>query len=310
MLNDSISQWAIFGIVVAAALAADLLIFHRQTHEIRLKEALVESGGWIGLALLFSAWVGYSRGHEAGLQFLTAYVVEKSLSIDNIFLFILIFSSLGVPPRSQHKVLFYGVAGALLMRGLFVLAGVELLREFHWVLYVFGAILLVTGLRMLVPATRPMRPERNWLVRLARMIVPLVDRYEDDRLLVKDNGQWKATSLFVALVAVEAMDIIFAVDSVPAVLAITREPFLAYSSNAFAILGLRALYFALAGALTRLRYLHQGLATILLFIAAKMIAGERLHLSTGAALGIVGGIMALTLGASMLPCSRAKDIPR
>ena len=309
MPSDSISQWAIFGIVVAAALTADLLIFHRREHEIQLREALAESGGWIGLALLFAAWVGYSRGHEAGLQFLTAYVVEKSLSIDNIFLFLLTFSSLRVPPRLQHKVLFYGVAGALVMRGLFVLAGLELLRKFEWVLYVFGATLLLTGVRMLLPGRRPRLPERNWLVRLARLIVPLVDGYNDDRLLVRDNGQWKATSLFVALVAVEAMDIIFAVDSVPAVLAITREPFLAYSSNAFAILGLRALYFALAGALQRLRYLHQGLAAILMFIAVKMIAGERLQLSTGASLGIVGGIMAMMVAASILPRGRAKDIP-
>jgi tellurite resistance protein TerC len=237
---------------------------------------------------------------------LTAYVVEKSLSFDNIFVFILIFSSLGVPARSQHKVLFYGVAGALVLRGVFVLAGVELLQRFHSVLYVFGAILLITGVRMLLPGRRAVRPERNWLVQLARVVLPVVGRYEDDRLVVKDDGQWKATSLFVALVAVEAMDIIFAVDSVPAVLAITREPFIAYSSNAFAILGLRALYFALSGALTRLRYLHRGLAFILLFVAAKMIAGDRLHLSTGASLGVVGGIIILMVVASTLPWGKHK----
>jgi tellurite resistance protein TerC len=306
MHSGSMYQWAILGFVVAGALAADLLIFHRDAHVIRFKEAIIESTCWIALALAFCAWVYFSRGHEAGLQFLTAYVVEKSLSFDNIFVFILIFASLGVPARSQHKVLFYGVAGALVLRGVFVLAGVELLQKFHSVLYVFGAILLITGVRMLLPGRQAVRPERNWLVQLARVVLPVVGRYEDDRLVVKDDGQWKATSLFVALVAVEAMDIIFAVDSVPAVLAITREPFIAYSSNAFAILGLRALYFALSGALTRLRYLHRGLAFILLFVAAKMIAGDRLHLSTGASLGVVGGIIVLMVVASTLPWRKRK----
>jgi tellurite resistance protein TerC len=301
MLSGTIYQWAILGIVLAGALAADLLIFHRDTHEIRFKEAILESGCWIGLALTFCGWVYFTRGQEAGLQFLTAYVVEKSLSFDNIFVFILIFSSLGVPARSQHKVLFYGVGGALVFRGVFILAGVELLQKFEAVLYVFGAILLITGVRMLLPGRRAVRPERNWLVRLARAVVPVVDRYEDDRFVVKDDGRWKATSLFVALAAVEAMDIIFAVDSVPAVLAITREPFIAYASNAFAILGLRALYFALSGALARLRYLHQGLAFILLFVATKMIAGDRLHLSIGASLGIIGGIIVLMVFASIAP---------
>jgi tellurite resistance protein TerC len=301
MLSNSFYQWAILGVVVLAALAADLLVFHREEHEIGLKEAVTESAGWIGLAVLFGGWVYYSRGHEAGLQFLTAYVVEKSLSIDNIFVFILIFSSLGVPARSQHKVLFYGVAGALALRGIFIWAGVELLREFHAVLYVFAAILLVTGIRMLLPRKRSFRPERNWPVRVARLVFPVTNTFEDDRFMVRQNGQWKATSLFIALIAVEAMDVIFAVDSVPAVLAITREPFIAYSSNAFAILGLRALYFALSAALTRLRYLHHGLAAILVFVAAKMIAGERLAISTGASLGIIGVILAVTVVASAMP---------
>ncbi len=298
MVSNSFYQWAIFGVVVVAALAADLLVFHREQHEIGLKEAATESAGWIGLALLFGGWVYYTRGHEAGLQFLTGYVVEKSLSVDNIFVFILTFSSRGVPAQSQHKVLFYGVAGALVLRGIFVWVGVELLRQFHAVLYVFATILLITGIRMLLPGSRTFRPERNWLVRAARFVFPVTNAYEGDRFFVRQSGQWKATSLFIALIAVEAMDAIFAVDSVPAVLAITREPFIAYSSNAFAILGLRALYFALSAALTRLRYLHQGLAAILVFVAAKMIAGERMGISTGLSLSIIGVILAVTLFAS------------
>lgn len=300
MPSNSVFQWLIFGAVLAAAIVADLLLFHRDAHEVPLKEAIVESAGWIGLALLFNGWIYLSSGQEAGLQFLTAYVVEKLLSIDNIFVFILIFSTLEVPAQSHHKVLFYGVFGALVMRGLFVVVGVRLLREFHLVLYLFGAILLITGVRMLLPGKRALRPERNWLVRLARLILPVADGYQDDQLLVKADGQWKVTSLFVALVAVEAMDIIFAVDSVPAVLAITREPFIAYSSNAFAILGLRALYFTLSGTLTRLRFLHKGLAVILLFVATKMMAGEWLQISTGASLAVVGAIVFVTVVASMM----------
>lgn len=302
-------QWAIFVTVVAAALAADLFIFGRRKREPALKQALIESAAWIGLSLLFSLWVSIARGPAAGLEFLTAYVLEKSLSVDNIFLFILIFAALGVPARSQHKVLFYGVSGALLFRGIFIWAGVELLREFHAVLYLFAAILFVTGIRMLLPRKHTFRPDRNWLVRLARFVLPVSETIDNENFLVKENGSWKVTSLFIALVAVEAMDILFAVDSVPAVLAITRDSFIAYSSNAFAILGLRALYFALSGALARLRYLHQGLALILLFVAAKMIAGERLHLSAGISLSIVGGIMLVTVLASGVASQAPKRRP-
>jgi tellurite resistance protein TerC len=304
---SSPSQWVILAIVVVAALVADLLIFHRESHEVTLKEALLESAGWVGLSLAFNVWVYFSRGQEAGLQFLTAYVLEKSMSADNILVFILIFASLGVPARSQHKVLFYGVAGALVMRGVFVLAGIELLQRFHAVLFVFGGILLVTGARMLLPDRRTARVESNWLVRITRRIVPVADHYEGDKLWLTENGRRKATTLFVALVAVEAMDILFAVDSVPAVLAITRDPFIAYSSNAFAILGLRALYFALSGALAELRYLHQGLAIILLFVAGKMFATDRVHISSGLSLGIISGILLLTVAASVAPWKRTKE---
>lgn len=298
MPNTTIFQWAVFAIVVAVPLALDLLVFHRKEHVVGFKEAAIESAGWIGLSLAFNAWVYYLRGPEAGLQFLTAYLVEKALSMDNLFVFILIFSALGVPARSQHKVLFYGVAGALALRGIFVWAGVELLREFHAVMYVFAAILLFTGIRMLLARGKRGQPGQDWAVRLARFVLPISDGYEDDKFLVKENGQRKFTTLFVALVAVEAMDVLFAVDSVPAVLAITREPFIAYASNAFAILGLRSLYFVLSATLSRLRYLHEGLAIILVFVAMKMIAGDRLHLSTGVSLAIVAGILALTVLAS------------
>ena len=299
MPTTPVHVWAIFGVVIAAALLADLAVFHRKSHEIRLKEALLESTAWIALALAFNAWIYLSRGQEAALQFFTGYVVEKSMSIDNIFVFILIFDALRVPSRSQHKVLYYGVGGALVLRVIFVLAGVELLAKFHAILYLFGAILLVTGVRMLLPGSRKIRPERNWLVRLARWIVPVTDDYTAGAFWLKQNNQWSATPLFVALVAVEAMDIIFAVDSVPAVLAITRDSFIAFSSNAFAILGLRALYFALAGVLPRLRYLHQGLAAIVIFIALKMFANDRLQIPTAYSLGVIGVIITVTVVASI-----------
>jgi tellurite resistance protein TerC len=307
MLISSASQWAILGSVVVAALAADLVIFHREAHEVKLKEALLESAGWIGLALAFNAWIYFSRGQEAGLEFLTAYVLEKSMSVDNILVFILIFSSLGVPAKSQHTVLFYGVAGALVMRGLFVWGGIALLQKFHAVLFIFGAILLITGMRMLSSRQGAAEAGPNLIVRMARRAVPVADGYEGERLWVRESGRAKVTALFVALIAVEGMDLIFAVDSVPAVLAITRDPFIAYSSNAFAILGLRALYFALSRSLARLRYLRQGLAIILLFVAVKMLASERLPISSDLSLGIIGGILTLAVAASLGPWGRARD---
>lgn len=299
MLGTPIHTWVIFAMVVLVALVVDLCVFHRKTHKITLKLALAESAGWIALALGFNLWVYHSRGPQAGLEFLTCYLVEKSLSVDNIFVFILIFQSFRIPARSHHKILYYGVVGALFLRAAFVLAGVELLQYFHTVLFLFGAILLFTGFRMILPGKRVISPERNWLVRLARRFVPVLTEYEGQRFLVKQSGQWSATPLFLALVAVEAMDIVFAIDSVPAVLAITRDTFIVYSSNAFAILGLRALYFALADILPRFRFLHQGLALILMFIGGKMILSDWKPISTDISLGVIAGILVTTVLASL-----------
>jgi tellurite resistance protein TerC len=226
--------------------------------------------------------------------------VEKSLSLDNIFIFLIIFQSFRIPAKSQHKILFYGVVGALVMRALFVVAGVELLQYFHSVIYVFGAILLLTGLRMLVPGARAKKPDQNWLVRVVRRFFPFSDDVEAHGFFVKQSGKWHATPMLMALVAVEAMDIIFAIDSVPAVLAVTRNTFIVYSSNAFAILGLRALYFALAGILPRFRFLHQGLAVLLFFIGGKMILSEWVHISSPMSLAIIAGVLGVTIVASLL----------
>jgi tellurite resistance protein TerC len=299
MLGTPIHVWVVFAVVITAALVLDLGVFHRKSKKVSLRVALIESAAWIVLSLLFAVYVHFSRGTQAGVAFLTGYLVEKSLSVDNIFVFVLIFRAFQVPERSQHKVLFYGVIGALVMRALFVLAGVELLQNFHFILYIFGGILVVTAIQMLRPGQRAIEPERNWLVRITRQFIPVLTDYGGEDFWVKRERKWNATPLFMALVAVEAMDIVFAVDSVPAVLAITRDTFIVYSSNAFAILGLRALYFALADILPRFRFLHQGLAAILLFVGFKMIASDWIDLPDLVALGVIAGILSITIVASL-----------
>ena len=300
MLGTPTHFWIIFLVTMVVALVLDLGVFHRKSHTVSLKEALLESLAWISVSLLFNVWIYFSQGPQAGLEFLTGYLVEKSLSVDNIFVFLIIFQSFKVPAKSQHKVLFYGVVGALIMRAIFVLAGVELLQYFHSVIYVFGAILLITGLRMFFPGQRTTKPDQNWLVRAARRFVSVTDDHEGQSFFVKRAGKWNATPLLMALIAVEAMDIIFAVDSVPAVLAITRNTFIVYSSNAFAILGLRALYFALAGILPKFRFLHQGLAVILFFVGGKMVLSEWVPISAILSLAIIAGILGATVAASLL----------
>jgi len=300
MLGTPVHLWAVFGIVIAVALVVDLVVLHPRSEKVSLRKALIESAAWIVLSLLFGVYVHFSLGTVPGVEFYTGYLVEKSLSVDNIFVFILIFQAFQVPERSHHKVLFYGVFGALVMRAAFVLAGVELIQRFHFILYFFGAILVFTAIQMLRPGKREIHPERNWLVRITRKFFPVVTDYSGDNFFVKRERKWYATPLFLAVMAVEAMDIVFAVDSVPAVLAITRDTFIVYSSNAFAILGLRALYFALADILPRFRYLHQGLAAILLFVGAKMIASDWIELPDLASLGVIAAILAITIVASLI----------
>lgn len=293
--------------MIVGAISADFVVFRRKAQYMTLRVALAESAAWIGLALLFNGGVYWWKGPQAGVQFLTGYLVEKSLSIDNILIFLVIFHAFGVATRWQHRVLYYGVAGALILRGIFVYAGLELLAKFHFITYGFGAILLFTGFRMVLFAKRTPQPEQNILVRLTRKFVRLADGYQGERFYVKRDGKWTATYLLLALVAVEAMDILFAVDSVPAVLGITRDAFIVYSSNAFAILGLRALYFALADLLPRFRFLHQGLAAILIFVGLKMIAGEFVPIADVVSLAVIAAILALMIGASLLRPGPAKS---
>ena len=288
-----------FGFVIAM-LALDLGFFHRKAHEVRIGEALAWSIVWISLALVFNLGVFHWFGAERGLEFLTGYVIEKSLSVDNIFVFLMLFSYFKVPSAYQHRVLFWGILGALVMREGFIAAGAALIHSFHWILYVFGAILVVTGAKMLFSRNEEVRPYRNPLFRLFRRFVPAVTEYRGSRFTVVEKGRRLATPLLLVLVAVEASDLVFAVDSIPAVFAVTQDPFIVYTSNIFAILGLRALYFLLASGLKKLRYLKVGLSLVLGFIGTKMLVAGVCKVPIGVSLGVVAAMIGGAVAASLL----------
>ncbi|MGZ4813142.1 MAG: TerC family protein [Terriglobales bacterium] len=267
---NELGFWIAFNVFVVAMLALDLVVFHRKPHAIRFREAAGFSIMWIVMAAAFAAFVFYWRGRATALQFVTGYVVEESLSVDNLFVFLLIFRYFRVPSHYQHKVLFWGILGALIMRGVFILAGVSLIQRFHWIIYVFGAFLVYTGLQLFRQKEQEIHPEQNPVLKLFRRWVPVTPDYVGGRFTVRDPGLF-ATPLLVVLIVVETTDVLFAADSIPAVLAITRDPFIVYTSNVFAILGLRSLYFALAGMMEAFQFLHYGLSVILVFIGVKML---------------------------------------
>ncbi len=293
-------MWGSFFVVVLGLLALDLGVFHRNSHEIRFKEAVLWSVAWVCVALLFNGWVYFEMGSGAALQFLTGYLIEKSLAVDNIFVFALVFAYFGVPAAYQHRVLFWGIIGALVMRAAFIAGGITLIEKFHWMIYVFGGLLIVTGIKMVFQKGQEIHPERNPVLRLFRRAVPVTERYEGARFFVRRAGRTMATPLFVALLFVEMSDILFAVDSIPAILAVTRDPFLVYTSNVFAILGLRAMYFALAGVLERFHHLHYGLAVILSFVGVKMLVSEVFKIPTAVSLGVITGVLALSVVSSLI----------
>jgi tellurite resistance protein TerC len=303
MAHDIVA-WAVFGVLIASMLALDLGVFHRRPHAIGLKEALGWSAMWIAVALLFNlavyVWYQDASHPHAGLEFLTGYLIEKSLSVDNIFVFLLIFSHFGVDARYQHRVLFWGILGALIMRAVFIVTGVTLIRRFDWVIYIFGGILIFSGVKMAVQKEREIHPERNPILRLFRRFLPISADSQDGNFFLRRDSRLWATPLMIVLLVVETSDLIFAVDSIPAVLAITTDPFIVFSSNAFAILGLRALYFALAGVMNLFQYLHYGLSAILVFVGLKMIAAHHYRIPTGVALGIIGAILGISVIASLL----------
>jgi len=296
--------WGGFVIFVLAMLALDLGVFHRKAHEVPLKEALVWSIVWITLALVFNVGVYYWFGAEPALQFLTGYLIEKALSVDNLFVFLVIFGYFGVPKAYQHRVLFWGILGALVMRAIFIGLGAALLQSFHWIIYVFGAILVLTGIKLLVQRNEEMHPERNPMYRLAAKVLPSTSEYHGSRFFVKQAGKWVVTPLFLVLVMVEATDVVFAVDSIPAIFAITSDPFLVFTSNIFAILGLRALYFLLAGIMSRFVYLKVGLALVLCFVGVKMLIVDFYKVPIVLSLGVVVLLLAGAIVASLIKTRR------
>jgi tellurite resistance protein TerC len=292
--------WVGFTTFVVAMLALDLGVFHRKAHEVEFKEALTWSVVWVGLALIFNVAVWNWFGPTKGLEFTTGYLIEKALSVDNIFVFLVIFSYFAVPKEHQHRVLFWGILGALVMRAVFIFAGAALLEAFHWVIYLFGGILIVTGVKMLVQRNAEIKPQNNPVFKLFQRFVPSVPEYHGAKFWVKKGTTWFATPLLAVLVAVEATDLVFAVDSIPAVFAVTKDPFIVYTSNIFAILGLRAMYFLLAGVMDRFRYLKVGLASVLVFVGFKMCIVEVYKIPVGVSLGVVAGILALSIVASLI----------
>lgn len=294
--------WLAFMVFVVALLLLDLLVFNRQAHEIKLREALGWSAFWVVLSLSFNLLVYRTMGHQAGLQWLTGYLVEKALSVDNLFVFLLIFSYFKVPAQYQHRVLFWGVLGALLLRGVFILAGATLLARFHFLMYFLGAFLVYTGIRMgLAGSDGPeIDPEHNPVVRFLCRHLPITRQMEGGRFFVMKEGLRFATPLFVVLVMVETTDVVFAADSIPAILAITRDTFIVFTSNVFALLGLRAMYFALASMMRLFHHLHYGLSLILVFIGGKILLEDLVPIPMPVALGVVGGLLVLSVVASLL----------
>jgi tellurite resistance protein TerC len=281
-------------------LALDLTVFHRNAHSVRVREAVIWYGIWVGLAVLFNIGIFVWMGADKGNEFLTAYVIELSLSVDNIFVFLIVFSSFGVPPEYRHRVLFLGILGAVVMRGLFIATGVALLENFSWLIFLFGGFLVFTGVKLAIRRDEEVQPDQNPVMKLAKRFLPVTSEFEGQKFFVRRAGKWFVTPLFMVLIGLETTDLIFAVDSVPAVLAISDDPFIIWSSNVFAILGLRALFFLVDGILPYFRYLNFGLSVILVFIGIKMITSGAYHMPTTISLGTVGLILTITVLASYI----------
>ena len=300
-MTDSTLLWIGFNVFVLAMLALDLGVFHRKAHVVGFKESMTWTVVWVALALIFNAGIWHFSGSQKALEFFTGYVIEKSLSVDNVFVFAMLFSYFAVPPIYQHKVLFWGVLGALVMRAAMIALGAALIAKFSWIIYLFGAFLILTGIKMVLKREEEIHPERNPVVRLFKRLMPVTSDYRGDRFFVVENGLRHATPLFVVLLLVEFSDLIFAVDSIPAIFAVTTDPFIVYTSNVFAILGLRSLYFALAGVMGKFHYLKIGLGVVLSFVGVKMmLAHSPYKIDTLVSLGVVVGIIAASIVASVL----------
>jgi len=297
------TSWMVYGgftAFVLAMLALDLGVFHRKSHQVGLRESLVWTAVWVTLALLFGVGIWIWKGPGPGMEYVTGYLIEKSLSVDNLFVFVLVFSSFRVPEIYQHKILFWGVLGALLMRAVLIAAGAAVLAEFHWVIYVFGGILMASGVKLLLAREGGSDLSRGRLAGFLRRILPLSEEYHGDRFWTRTSGRLVLTPLFLVLLIVEVTDLVFAVDSIPAIFAVTKDPFIVYTSNVFALLGLRSLYFALAGVMSTFRYLKVGLSAILCFVGLKMLLMDVTKIPAGVSLGVILGILTLAIGASLV----------
>jgi len=299
-MTEPIWAWGVFLLAVLFMLALDLGVFHRKAHTVSFKEAAVWSVVWVVVALVVNGIVWAWLGHQKALEFFTGYLVEKALSADNIFVFAVLFNYFAVPPEYRHRVLFWGVLGAIVFRLTFILAGTALLKKFHWVVYVFGLIVIVSGIKLLLRKDEEIDPERNPVLRLARKFLPITPNYQGQKFFVRLSGKLYATPLTLVLLVVESTDIVFAVDSIPAIFAITRDPFIVFTSNVCAILGLRALYFLLEGMMRLFRYLDEGLAVILVFIGVKMLVSEFYKIPTWVALGFVAVVLTITIALSLM----------
>ena len=300
MFSGTIWLWVGFNIFVLAMLALDLGVFHRKAHAVSLKEASIWSVVWITLAMVFNVGLYLFAGPEPALQFFTGYLIEKSLSVDNIFIFVLLFTFFKVPAAYQHRVLYWGILGALIMRGTLIAVGVALIESFHWIIYLFGAFLIFTGIRMGFHKEIEVHPENDLLLKFIRRFVPVTENYEHDRFFVRRAGQVMVTPLLLVLLVIDTTDLIFAVDSIPAVFAVTRDPFLVYTSNIFAILGLRSLYFVFAGIMEKFYYLKLGLSVILTFVGVKMVLADVFSLPTTLSLVVIAVVLTIAIVASIV----------
>lgn len=299
-MEVSIWFWVCFNLFILGMLALDLGVFHRSAHEVSFREAAVWTGVWVTLALTFAVGIYFYWGQEPALAFATGYLIEETLSVDNIFVMVLIFQYFGVPRKYQHRVLFWGIVGALIMRGLFIIVGTVLIKQFHWVIYVFGGLLVVTGTRMAFREDEAFDAESNKVLRLARRFLPMTRQYHGKEFWVREEGRVLATPLFLVLIMVEFTDLIFAIDSIPAIFAVTTEPFLVYTSNIFAILGLRSLYFLLAGIVHKFRFLKYGLSFILVFVGVKMLLSDVQKVPITASLVVIASALLISIAASLI----------